>query len=95
MQLASGILISKDFHTTYYIDSFNFRKSTGTQSYVIWETICTAQTISFNFLGSRVPAVDSFFRGFGSIPVPYSCIKYNKPLNYIKTCYNLFKSLLK
>ena len=94
-EMASGILLAYDFHSTYYIDSFNFQKSTGTQSYLIWDTICNSKTTSFNFLGSKVPAVESFFRGFGSTPVPYLCIKYNKPLKYIKTCSQTLKNLFK
>lgn len=53
----------------------DYRKSGG-QSLLIWEGIKEALSTGkiFDFEGSMVPSIASFFKSFGSVPAPYAVI---------------------
>lgn len=74
----SAVLCVEHLDTIYYIDSVVNPLSDGSQSLNIWSVIENSHCTKLNFLGSRVPSVERFFRAFGGFPEPYSVIKYKK-----------------
>lgn len=49
------------------------KNAVGVQELILWEGIKFAATVAeeFNFEGSMVPSIESFFRGFGGVPRVY------------------------
>lgn len=49
------------------------KNTTGAQELILWEGIKFAATVSevFDFEGSMIPSIESFFRGFGGTPKIY------------------------
>lgn len=72
----SSIFFIEFKDTIYYIDSYknSNKKFYGSQSFNIWNLIENSNATYFNFLGSSIPAVEKYFRGFGGDPKPHSVI---------------------
>ena len=68
-----------DEHTCYYLlgGKDYASKIQGTQELLLWEGIKFAATVSreFDFEGSMIPGIESFFRGFGGKPYVYYRIR--------------------
>lgn len=64
-----------DRHSCYYLlGGKDYEKNTaGAQEAILWEGIKFAATVSevFDFEGSMIPGIESFFRGFGGTPRVY------------------------
>ncbi len=64
-----------DKHSCYYLlGGKDYEKNTaGAQEAILWEGIKFAATVSeeFDFEGSMIPGIESFFRGFGGTPKVY------------------------
>jgi len=71
----AGIVYFKFNKTTiYYFGSTEPEyKTSGAMSLIIWDGIQRAvpDSDTFDFEGSMIEPVERFFRGFGSVPVPY------------------------
>lgn len=77
---ASGEIVAVAFflydkNTCYYLlGGKDYRLSTqGVQEFLLWEGIKFASAVSkeFDFEGSMIPGIESFFRGFGGTPRTY------------------------
>lgn len=74
-KIASVVFLLYDKNTCYYLfggKNYNM-KNCGAQELILWEGIKFASKVSkkFDFEGSMIPNIESFFRGFGGKPVVY------------------------
>ena len=78
-QIVSVAFFLYDENTCYYLlGGKNYSSSLkGTQELLLWEGIKIAATVSkeFDFEGSMIPGIESFFRGFGGEPCVYYRVK--------------------
>lgn len=87
-EIIAGVYIIYDNNTAYYLMGGadpNWRKY-GIQSHLIWEAIKLAsrKVKYFDFEGSMVQSIESYFRKFGGIQTPiYSIDKSNKVYNCV------------
>lgn len=74
-QVDSVAFFLYDKYSCYYLlGGKNYEKNTaGAQEAILWEGIKFAATVSkvFDFEGSMIPGIESFFRGFGGTPKVY------------------------
>lgn len=74
-QVDSVAFFLYDKHSCYYLlGGKDYEKNTtGAQEAILWEGIKFASTVSnaFDFEGSMIPGIESFFRGFGGSPKVY------------------------
>ncbi|WP_037353050.1 GNAT family N-acetyltransferase [Selenomonas sp. FC4001] len=74
-QVDSVAFFLYDKHSCYYLlGGKDYEKNTaGAQEAILWEGIKFAATVSkvFDFEGSMIPGIESFFRGFGGTPKVY------------------------
>jgi len=77
-ELVAGILFFryKENLIHFFGSSRDKWKSSGIMSLLIWEAIKRNhhQHSVFDFEGSMIESIERFFRGFGSVPVPYYSI---------------------
>jgi hypothetical protein len=83
--LAAGLYAIFRNQSYYLISAYDpERSSRGAASRLMWEAILRFQALGvdiFDFEGSMVEGVESFFRKFGAVPVTYfQIIKNNLPL---------------
>ena len=79
--LAAGYFIDFEGKTTYLVGAKKpGLKETGAQGLVLWEAIKRSMGNSriFDFEGSMLEGVESFFRTFGGRPIPYLFIEKNE-----------------
>ncbi|WDE99151.1 GNAT family N-acetyltransferase [Lentisphaera profundi] len=93
----AGVYLIWDKESAYYIMGGGDPelRNSGATSLCMWEAIKFASTVStsFNFEGSMIEPIESFFRAFGAIQKPYFNItKTNSKLLKIA---QLTKSLLR
>jgi lipid II:glycine glycyltransferase (peptidoglycan interpeptide bridge formation enzyme) len=93
-RLHTAVFIVYQDNCVYYIASGSnpaLRKS-GAHAYVRWETIReNSKTIAlFDFSGTMVEGIEHFFKGFGTIQMPYYTISKGK-MNLIKRAFIKFK----
>lgn len=99
-KLISTIFLLYDNHCCYYLLSgTNYNAYIqGAQEFLIWEGIKYAAKVSsyFDFEGSMIPGIESFFRGFGGEAKIYFRIsKGSKPFNFLLWIKPKVKKLLK
>lgn len=88
-----------DSNTCYYLlggKDYNSNIA-GSQELVIWEGIkfASQKSKSFDFEGSMIPGIESFFRGFGGKPTIYfRVIKGNWYFNFLNFIKPMVKNLL-
>lgn len=88
-----------DKHTFYYLlgGKDSKFKNSNAQTLILWKAIQYASTVSevFDFEGSMVEGIETFFRRFGSTPVIYYEVKRQSFLNELKDiCKPRLKRLL-
>ena len=95
-QVISSILFIEYNDCIYYLDSCNSKegKRYGSQSLNLWNLIEISNCEKLNFLGSSIPEVESYFRGFGGHPTSYMIISKD-PECLMKDVYTLFKKIYK
>lgn len=95
-KVISSILFIEYKKSIYYLDSCNSKqgKKFGSQSLNLWNLIETSKCEKLNFLGSSIPEVESYFRGFGGHPTPYMIVSRDNE-SLIKYVYTLFKKIYK
>ena len=95
-QVISSILFIEYNNCIYYLDSCNSKegKRYGSQSLNLWNLIEISNCEKLNFLGSSIPEVESYFRGFGGHPTSYMIISKD-PESIMKDVYTLFKKIYK
>lgn len=79
--LAAGYFVDFEGKTTYLVGAKKpGLKETGAQGLVLWEAIKRSMGNSriFDFEGSMLEGVESFFRTFGGRPIPYLFIEKNE-----------------
>ncbi|RYD72271.1 MAG: hypothetical protein EOP53_22220 [Sphingobacteriales bacterium] len=79
--IASGFFL-QDSHTTYFLSGIvspAYRQSAA-MNLLVTEAlkIASQDTKQFDFLGSMMESIESFFRSFGPKPVPYLAVEKNK-----------------
>ncbi len=78
--IASGLFL-QDWHTTYFLSGIvsPAYRQTAAMPLLVTEAIKKAQTgtDNFDFLGSMMETIESFFRSFGPKPVAYMAAKKN------------------
>lgn len=84
-EICSSIFYIWDDSTAYLLQSINNKKTnySGATSLLIWEAIknASSKTKSFDFEGSMIQSIETFFRSFGGKQTPYFEInKTNHPL---------------
>ena len=77
------VYIINDAHTSYYLlsGSDNDYRNSGANSLLLWEAIKISKNegmLTFDFEGSMIESVASFFRSFGAKQTPYFRVKYFK-----------------
>jgi hypothetical protein len=79
--LAAGIFAQYQSKYLYLAGAWHpDGQSTGAMSYLLWEAICQARQAGatvFDFEGSMIEGVASFFARYGAVPVPYVQIQRN------------------
>jgi hypothetical protein len=76
-QTQAAIFIVWDAHAAYYVlgASLQPKATRGAMAYLLWHAIQFAQqkNISmFDFEGSQMPSIDTFFKTFGGTELPYN-----------------------
>lgn len=69
-----GALILLDRKVAYYVAGATYsREGRGGMTFMLWNLLqyYTSKGIAFDFEGSMIPNVESFFRGFGGEQLPY------------------------
>ncbi len=84
-QAAGSVLVVWDDRSAYYLMGSTLMeyRNSGALSMLMFEAIKVASehVDFFNFEGSMIPAVEKFFRGFGSSPIQYTeARKYNSKI---------------
>jgi hypothetical protein len=78
--IASSLFL-QDSHTTYFLSGIvspSYRQSAAMPLLVTEALKKAAETTQhFDFLGSMVESIESFFRSFGTKPVPYIAVRKN------------------
>src|SRR5690606_37687907 len=78
--IASSLFL-QDSHTTYFLSGIVspvYRQSAAMPLLVAEAIKKAAETTqNFDFLGSMMESIESFFRSFGPKPVPYITVKKN------------------
>jgi lipid II:glycine glycyltransferase (peptidoglycan interpeptide bridge formation enzyme) len=72
-------------------------RSSGAGSFVLWEAIKFAATVSeqFDFEGSMIEPVERFFRAFGGKPLPYFSIqKLSSGMRFLRGLYHSASALI-
>lgn len=92
----SAMYIVWDSNKVYYlmggIDQAH--KKSGGQSLLVWEAakFALSQGKIFDFEGSMVPSIATFFRSFGSTPIKYAVV--HKDHSFFLKCYRPFKNFI-
>jgi len=81
-QLLATSVIAFDNHCAYYIAGGTLKDlgNTGAGAYALWKSIEESKKRNipqFDFCGSSVPSIESFFRGFGGELTPFFRVKNN------------------
>ena len=81
-QLLATSVIAFDIHCAYYIAGGTVKNlsNNGAGAFALWKSIEEAKKLNlpkFDFCGSSVPSIESFFRGFGGELVPFFRVKNN------------------
>ena len=81
-QLLAAAVIAFDNNCAYYIAGGTVKDlgNTGAGAYALWKAIEEAKKLNipkFDFCGSSVPSIESFFRGFGGELTPFFRVKNN------------------
>lgn len=81
-QLLAASVVAYDNNTAYYIagGSVKNQGNSGAGALALWEAIKESRKLSipkFDFCGSSVPSIESFFRGFGGELIPFFRVKNN------------------
>lgn len=81
-QLLATAVIAFDTNCAYYIAGGTVKNlsNNGAGAYALWKAIEEAKKLNvpqFDFCGSSVPSIESFFRGFGGELTPYFRVKNN------------------
>lgn len=82
MQLLATAVIAHDSKCAYYIAGGTVKNlgNSGAGASALWEAIKEAKRLNipkFDFCGSSVPSIESFFRGFGGELTPFFRVKNN------------------
>ena len=79
-QAHSAAMFVYDEHSTWYLLAGNDPelRASGGAAFVLWEAIRAAgrRGTAFDFEGSMLRPIESFVRGFGGQPVPYSIVRH-------------------
>jgi lipid II:glycine glycyltransferase (peptidoglycan interpeptide bridge formation enzyme) len=90
----AGVLIVWDDESAYYLMGGGDPelRNSGATSLCIWEAIKFASTVTkkFDFEGSMIEPIESFFRGFGAVQKPYFRLTH-KPSKILNTLFSLKK----
>lgn len=81
-QLLATAVIAYDSHCAYYIAGGSVKNlgNNGAGASALWEAIKESKKLNipkFDFCGSSVPSIESFFRGFGGELTPFFRVKNN------------------
>lgn len=81
-QLLATSVIAFDNNCAYYIAGGTVKdmSNNGAGAYVLWKSIEETKKLNipnFDFCGSSVPSIESFFRGFGGELTPFFRVKNN------------------
>lgn len=81
-QLLATAVIAYDNKCAYYIAGGSVKnlRNTGAGAHALWEAIKESKNLNipkFDFCGSSVPSIESFFRGFGGVLTPFFRVKNN------------------
>jgi len=81
-QLLATAIIAYDAKCAYYIAGGTVKNlgNNGAGAYALWESIIEAKKLNipkFDFCGSSVPSIETFFRGFGGELTPFFRVKNN------------------
>ena len=88
----SSILYVIYSDTIYYLDAINNDKLLGSQSFNLWKLIEQSDVMYLNFLGSQIPNVEKFFRGFGGRPKSFYIISR---INFFSKLFIIIRNLMK
>ena len=79
-RVVAGLFLLWDDQSAYYLLGGTAANShgSGAPSMLLWHAIRFAATVSrvFDFEGSRVESIESYFRSFGGVPTPYSRVQH-------------------
>lgn len=83
-QIHAAIYIVWDDRSAYYLMGGGDPelRNSGATSLLMWEAIKFASTVTrrFDFEGSMLEPIERFFRAFGGVQMPYSCVTKATPL---------------
>lgn len=78
----AGSFVVWDENSAYYLILFTNPEfqSSGASSLIVWETLkyLSGKTKSFDFEGSMIESIESFYRQFGAVQTPYFQIRKSK-----------------
>lgn len=82
-QILGGIFLVKDHLRCYYLSGFYYPSGEPKHSFsaLLWHAITHCRLNEFDFEGSIIPEIETFFRSFGGDLVPhYKIWKINNPV---------------
>lgn len=92
-EILGGIFLVNDKNTSYYVSGFYYpdKNPKYAFTYLIWEMLKSSTTHQFDFEGSIIPEIETFFRNFGGDMVPH--FKIWKTNSFLLSCLLKFKKL--
>jgi hypothetical protein len=94
-QIVSAVVVGSDHETAYYLAGGTKKNQSIAGPYALWNAILRSKSMGlekFDFMGSSVPSIERYFRGFGGELTPYFRVRRNTSfIDLIKSTKDRFR----